>query len=759
MINELYNLWKACEKCRIDLPERVPGFDEGQDADGIRVYIGDDGSLSRLEIVPADQMKRIRKWKRGEGITLPVFNFEPLHEVSEEEFKQLRKWRNAKVVTERLPALLDATAGSQLPIRWGEGSQSRRQKLESAFTNVSEDIEKRIKDDQSGESEAWRTLLKTLRKIKIPRFLDDLSAILRQTIRDGCRDEAALQLLFHNKQKKKPSTVPVQFEPAGSLAHSIYSPTAQAWLKTTLSRSIHATAEKKSKAVWGDGGGSDSKYGEITLPIGKVSLFNKDEGAKPTSARYGSGGPLSFPVGNDVRVKLMAAAEWLFDPIRRNRTWTLRALASGKKKRNFLLAAYADRLTETPPALATLFCGTSSETQASAEVRFEVVAQGVVSSLDGIVKEDAQVKVRVFALYKPDGFRVEVFLNDVFHATVLRRLAQTWREDMRRYPAGISIRQFDSAFKQAGGSPTPRGDSEKPRIVFREPEIPFPYQVVECLNTIWNRGGNEATEAADVGLQDAFQLLLATGGGTQAAYLLRLLDLALRRSVPLMLTVGQASNCGHVFRSEKAAVLGAFQSLRWPCILGFFLSRLGFKKEVYMNEPAFLIGRMLSLTDSLHFYYAKHVSKKEESKMPQLIGNSLMSVAMERPQDAFVMLGQRILPYQAWAYSYSRGKGEDAETVGKILGAMSKMALQLVEMQVPEEIGQSCAPREGSEGKKPAKDILDASPHVPQMATQAAKAQMLLGYLAKGGSAKSKDGETTDDSVAFGFDNEKGGQS
>src|SRR3989339_1925968 len=155
MINELYDLWNACEKCRIDLPERVPGFDEGQNADGMRVYIGAYGSLSRLEIIPADQMKRIRKWKRGEGITLPVFNFEPLHEVSGEDFKQLSKWQNAKVATERLPTLLDAASGSQLLIRWDEGPQSRRQKLESAFTNVSEDIEKRIKEDQSGEGDAW----------------------------------------------------------------------------------------------------------------------------------------------------------------------------------------------------------------------------------------------------------------------------------------------------------------------------------------------------------------------------------------------------------------------------------------------------------------------------------------------------------------------------------------------------------------------------------------------------------------------------
>lgn len=757
MINELHALWNACEDCAIDLPERVPGFDEGQNADGIRVYIGDDGILSRLETVPADQMKRIRKWKRGEGITLPVFNFEPLHEITEEELKQLQRWQKGKLAAEGMPVLLDATTNTHLPIRWGEGSQSRRQKLGGALQNVSEDIGKRIKDDDGCEGDAWRALLKTLRKMEISCFLDDLSVMLRQMIRDGCRDEVALELLFHNRQKKKPSTVPVQFEPFGSFAHPVYSPTAQAWLKSTLARSMHVTSGKKSSAVWGDGCGADNKYGEITLPIGKVSLFNKDEDAKPTSARYGTGGPLSFPVGNDVRAKLMAAAEWLFDPTRRSYTWTLRALASGKKKRNFLLAAYANRLSETPPALATLFCGTASEAQLSGEVRFEVVAQGVINSLDGILKEDSQSEVRVFALYKPDGFRTEVFLNTVFHADVLRRLAEKWRADMREYPDGIVIRQFESSLRRPDGLPTTSSASPKVQAVLRESEIPFPYQVVECLNTIWYRGGNEATEAADVGLQDALQCLLATGEGQQAVYLLRLLDLAVRRSLPLMLAVGQAGNCGRVFHSEKAPGLGAFQSLRWPCIMGFFLSRLGFKKEVYVNEPAFLIGRMLSMTDSLHSYYAKHVSKKTD--LPQLLGNSLMSVAMERPQDAFVLLGQRILPYQAWAYSYSRGQGEDAETVGRILGAMSKVATKLAETFVPEEIGQSCGPYEGSEGKNPAKDLLDAKPHVPQMATQAAKAQMLLGYLARGGSAKSADSKTAGEGDAFGFDNEQGGQS
>ena len=59
-----------------------------------------------------------------------------------------------------------------------------------------------------------------------------------------------------------------------------------------------------------------------------------------------------------------------------------------------------------------------------------------------------------------------------------------------------------------------------------------------------------------------------------------------------------------------------------------------------MKETACLIGRFLAQLDRLHAYCAKYVSGKDEG-LRQLLGNSLMSVALESPLRAFELAGLR----------------------------------------------------------------------------------------------------------------------
>ena len=154
-----------------------------------------------------------------------------------------------------------------------------------------------------------------------------------------------------------------------------------------------------------------------------------------------------------------------------------------------------------------------------------------------------------------------------------------------------------------------------------------------------------------------------------------------------------------------------------------------------MNDPAYLVGRLLAEVDRLHSYYALCVSDKEQ--MRQLLGNSTMAVALEQPRRALELLGQRILPYQAWAYSFSRGKykdeqkNKDAKIVSEILWELGKISAELAKRTVPEENVASLPNREGHESRPPAKNLLDAKDYAWMEVSAAAKAQMLLGYLAR----------------------------
>lgn len=754
MLNELYNLWQAGERAGIQFPIRIPGLDEGQNEDGLRVFLRPDAAISRIESVPGEQMKRIRKWKCGEGITLPVFNFEPLHAIRLRGSQPLSKRFNALSAKARARFLKRPRS-----IRWEVGPQSRRQKLAGAFKNVSADLIQKIADDTSPDGAAWRTLLPILQQVTANAFMEALSKTIRERLGNGPLDDCSLDVLLHNAAKTKASTTPVQFEPEGPFASPIYSPKAQAWLVGILDKALadddepdgpvsdEITAPRAvspaafiQSAVWGNAQGAGEKYRDVKLPtLGKVSLFSRDVNAKPTSTRYDAAQAV-FPVGRDVRMKLMAAIEWLAADERKGKTWVVRG--KPKKEGAFLLLTYLEeRMNSMPEHLVEIFTGPPDDDSDQAVVQFETLCGGVVHALDGIPGLSDAAQIKLFALHKPDPGRAQVYASEIFTKGRLKTLAHEWQKACRLHPC-ILIPQF-----------IPQGE-EAFAVKEFEPAIPFPYQAIECLNTVWQKCEDaddaKADSASDYDFGDAFELLRRTGSHpTDVAYLRRMLDLAVLRALPLLSAVGQALHQVHhrifVARGDKGAgTKSLLHARRWPCLLALLLHRLGYQLNDFMKEPAYLIGRFLAQLDRLHAYYAKHVSGKEDG-LRQLIGNSLMSVALESPLRAFELAGQRMLPYQAWAEQFSRGKDsysdeekrKDAGYVNSILWDLGRIAEQLSECGVPEVNRALRAERIGHEAESPTRPILDlkdtltANDRAWMHADSAAKSQMLLGYLAR----------------------------
>lgn len=127
-----------------------------------------------------------------------------------------------------------------------------------------------------------------------------------------------------------------------------------------------------------------------------------------------------------------------------------------------------------------------------------------------------------------------------------------------------------------------------------------------------------------------------------------------------------------------------------------------------MGEPAFLIGRILSLADTLHAEYCKDVRKGDTP--PQLLGNALIATVIGDPNRGLARMLDRIGPYQAWAKR--RGSGLARWSCGE----MGKIA------------------REVAEKLTPVKRFSDAE-----------RAQLLLGYLAK---AEGKDENGSEEGAA-----------
>jgi len=133
-----------------------------------------------------------------------------------------------------------------------------------------------------------------------------------------------------------------------------------------------------------------------------------------------------------------------------------------------------------------------------------------------------------------------------------------------------------------------------------------------------------------------------------------------------------------------------------PSILGLLLAKLGRMKGDYMHSAPFLVGRMLALADTLHKEYCRHVRKKEIP--PQLIGNALMSTAVDNPERGLARLTERLMIYEAWA---NKAQGDEYRLAKWTLGQFGQVSTELAKLAVAART------------------------------SDADKAQMLLGYLAR----------------------------
>jgi len=132
-----------------------------------------------------------------------------------------------------------------------------------------------------------------------------------------------------------------------------------------------------------------------------------------------------------------------------------------------------------------------------------------------------------------------------------------------------------------------------------------------------------------------------------------------------------------------------------------------------MKEPIYEVGRLLALTDRLHFQYCKFVRTSEEKRKAkkvdapgELLGNSLFNFALDQPVSALARLAERIKPYRGWADTYSE---EDSGLVHWLVRQMSEAEKGILVDQLPSRMSD------------------------PD------KAKLLLGYLADLKSAESKD--------------------
>ena len=680
MLNELRELAVSLEKAGIVVEDLHPNFKACPNYLTYWVYLDPQGNITGVAPVPVMQVQKVRKWEKANGVSFPAFNMPPLFKAASEELqdriKTLRKniEKGIAVTSDDLLSVVDSCESF-----WSEGIIK---KLNDCLTKPITDISGYLGTAPDTYTSISQLCART-QLVKATTFKDQLAAALLQALQNAPALDLIDALLFYSGKKEKNFQLILELADRDSFEYPANHQDVQRWINKRFLTSVGKDNRSGLDAFGCNATGKDSKFPPVGFKnaLGNVILRAMNQ-ESPCQTRYGMIDFHSFPAGEEARKGMKSALEWLGNPERKGKTW---CDLSRRMEKPMLLFAYPSVMPQDLPDLAGMMGAVEDDITESNDELFSVLSEKVTAALRGGIKETVDCEIRVFVLAKMDKARTKVLTSSRFSAEHVIESAQNWQDGCRNLPV-IEVRCFG---KNKGDKP-----------VWRKPLIPFPVEVIWCLNTVWTTGRDEkgkrnsrANKAQGFTVNDALCLLLGEGYELRQAAG-RALGTLVRGSLSLLLALGQAHLQGDVVNADRKH---SKQTLLLPSILGLLLHKLGHTKGEIMTSPAFLVGRFLNLADSLHLEYCKGVRKG--SIPPQLVGNALMATALETPEKALSMLSQRVLPYQAWARTVKEG-----DRVGLVKTFLKQLG------EVSEQL----------------KDVI-----MPQRSSDADKAQMLLGYLAR----------------------------
>ena len=699
MLNELYLLRQALDRAQLEIPRQHPRVKPPGPSAGpcLRVRLDKQGDVTAIEAVTGDEWPGLWTVMEGNQNSFPVVRVsKPLCDVSTE----YEIWKKLG---------FDA-----------EGKRKKKPSEQTRISALTDILESRCKICTQQEIQLWRRL-----RVKANELLQHVegSNLQDETLREFARrfQKAVnnLHTLFRKisecaltnvksarldnldtvetllvgkgppKDGGKPPKMLVQlaFDLASSpdFSRQLYSQKTQERVKRILPVEQRNSEDKHLAPACGYTGKEQSlqvsPFPKVRLPVLNkdfplVSMFSD----AACNRRYGLTDSFIVPVAKDVALQTQDALTWIVARERQGKTW--RGVASGKfetvrghkKERPDLLIAYVDGKPEIDANIADIF-GSDEEKQ------FEVDAKTVCDALEGINKESPNSRLNIFLLRKVSEGQVHVVVAESPSVADILSAAEWWRQ------ASVNVPKVVLPLPRKKGQPA----------VLDGPKPPYPDQVVRLLSEEWVRDGTRSNKVNGAGLGEVLTLMLHTPGKWELAAQ-SMLSLTVRLLGPLLLGVFGATHTPDARRSRIA--------LRAVSTIGILLKAVGRRKESYMGETAFLVGRVLSLADILHREYCKHV--RDGSIPPQLIGNALMPVAADSPKDALDRLRERITIYKAWA---DKGNGKEFRLAKWAIGQIGEICFQLSKLSLSLQ------------------------------ADQTFRAELFLGYMARPPAEKDTDGQ------------------
>lgn len=663
MLNELATLRSSLKQFNVHVQELHPWVTRLGYSDALILGLDSSGRVGAVEFLDKRRAVQLPKIKQSNHSNFPSLNWDAPIWRGANRLEQIREFRECPRddVRARLALLKKICTKAEL----SDSQEDVWEGVKKLAQSYRRRFEKIVVDD---EFKAFHVLLDrtATSKVSAREFFESLTDAAFVSCANGSVEatdlvESLLVGMHENGKERMLGKVPILMDltDCTRFACRVADPRMAFYFSKCLQETETTLERKGTCALTGELMPLEfEKMPSARLPVLGDTIIMSMNPDTPCLKRYGRTGPPVFQVGKTTAAGLNSALLHLTSADREGKNWG--RFPGRSKGKLHLLLVYFQSAPMLDASLAALFSQGHG-----AEELYSATCEDVCRALEGHGTSGSSL-LQLFLLNKVSKGQVQIELTLSVTATQVIEGGREWELAIRNVPSCVAL--------------------DKPRV-------PYPGDVVRCLKSVWIRRASDSVELPGIEVNDIYNLLIAGMPGAELSGRL-ILRTALSRASTLLGTVGHAA---HREAADKKAWTKISPRARSSyavavAVLGLVLYKLGHRKDLYMAEPAFLLGRLLSLVDTLHREYCKEVRGGDIP--PQLLGNSLMSTITNDPRRGLARMRERIRVYQGWAAT--RGSALARWSLGE-MGRIST----------------------------------DLAQSLPERMNDAAHAQFLLGYLAR----------------------------
>lgn len=633
MINELYMLSKAMEKCELQVPhwnrkyKPIPNITKKAPCICINIL---NGEVTKISEVNKELGNKLRKYGNNQG-TYPCMNIAPLYRITDSDIKkEIERIKPEELNDEYLRKI----RGWCTQYNWNDKFKN---KYKISMCDVPDELREII-----GDYTPLNILMEETDRMRdCTHMHEQLKKTVFKMLEQRENISIAFKVLFHYGSDEKKAaddygTLSVALESERLLDDGI-AVVSEKFVKDLNNELVRSEMAKDGIYDLNDNDAFGNPFKEVNEPMPEVklaggfdvklrSMFKEQH----CQTRYNRKEDASYPISKNMRMRLQAALDWLGSTENKGKTWV-------NTDKNEILFVYPSELLNEGSSYTAMFKMPENNAltfQKHAEVLIKDLKKGTT-----VINDFRSNILNMFMLRKVDKARTKVVYTRQTNADELQLCCENWQNGFL---------------------------NNLPKFPFGKICVPYPMQISDILNKFWKQDGKlVADKFKPIPKYHGVELLFEAD-----RYVKNDLHILIKNAINIGPFLGILSAKG-----DKDNDI--WKNIRYMIALaGFLLYSNGSGKDEYMEKLPYTYGQLLKVSDELHIMYCRTVRNGD---IPvQLAGGSLFQAATEVPVRTLSILGQRMNPYIVWARSYSNknvmDKGKESWRARWLLSLYERMA-------------------------------------------------------------------------------------